>query len=351
MKYPIHQIRYLLITLSVLWLAACSELPRHWDPQGYTVKRGDTLYSIAWRYEKDFRQVAQWNDIPPPYAIYPGQRLLMQASNQDGTLSKEGRPQVLTDPVTGKTRVNETPQQIRQSVSSPDPTPNRAKKRMVVVQKLDTLYAIATREGLSHHQLARWNRLRPPYTLQPGKKLRLSPPNAALGGSMAAQADKSGGALVSTLAPRHIKSKVLSGKAKSQRAKYKAPSLPLRIDKWQWPAAGRVLQTFRANDTARKGIEITGKLGQAVKAAASGTVVYSGNGLINYGNLVIIKHSHSFLSAYAYNRSLLVKEGESVKQGQSIARMGKANSAKAQLHFEIRRNGKPVNPLHYLPKK
>ena len=110
-----------------------------------------------------------------------------------------------------------------------------------------------------------------------------------------------------------------------------------------------MVQTYKANDTARKGIGITGKAGQSVKAAAAGSVVYSGNGLINYGNLVIIKHSHSFLSAYAYNQTLLVKEGDSVNRGQAIAKLGKIDS-KPRLHFEIRRNGKPVNPLHYLPK-
>lgn len=316
-------------------------MPKRWDPQGYTVKRGDTLYSIAWRYEKDFRQIAQLNNIQAPYAIYPGQRLRMQAADQDGTLSNESHPQVLTEPNTGKVIVIEEPESKPVAIQKKKPSHTRVKKN-------DTLYAIARREGYSHHQLSRWNHLRAPYTLKPGQKLRLSPPDNALGGGRRSQIS----AVTNTNAPVVIVTKPLvntSVKGIPIGAPVKT-ALPVRVKRWQWPVKGRVVKTYKANDTARKGIGITGKTGQSVKAAAAGTVVYSGNGLINYGNLVIIKHSHSFLSAYAYNQSLKVKEGDTVKRGQVIAKMGKLEY-KPQLHFEIRRNGKPVNPLNYLPKR
>ncbi len=314
-------------------------MPKHWDPQGYTVKRGDTLYSIAWRYEKDFRQVAKLNNIKSPYAIYPGQRLRMQAADKDGTPTDDGRPQVLTDSTTGQVVV------IEEAVLKT----TTVKPSLTTVRKNDTLYSIARREGYSHHQLARWNHLRSPYVLKPGQKLRLSPTTNSLGQLASGQASSKSSAVA---APSVVTTKPLVRsrvKAVPLAATGSAKALPVRVDKWHWPVKGRVVQRYRANDTARKGIGITGKLGQSVKAAAAGTVVYSGNGLINYGNMVIIKHSHSFLSAYAYNQSLLVKEGDSVKRGQAIAKMGKLDSS-PQLHFEIRRNGKPVNPLHYLPK-
>jgi len=312
-------------------------MPKRWDTQGYTVKRGDTLYSIAWRYEKDFRQVAQINNITPPYAIYPGQRLRMQAVDKDGSVAEKSRPQVLTDE-SGRTQVIE-------EVVSVQPL---QKPKFIKVQKNETLYAIARREGYSHHQLARWNHLRSPYVLKLGQTLRLTPPASSLGQAHSVESKPQLTKPISRPVTRPLVREPIKASALVATSA-KAKALPVKVKRWYWPVKGRVVQTFKANDTARKGIGITGKLGQPVKAAAAGTVVYSGNGLINYGNLVIIKHSHSFLSAYAYNQTLLVKEGDSVKRGQAIAKMGKLE-AKPQLHFEIRRNGKPVNPLYYLPK-
>jgi len=331
---------YIFIFLLAL-LSACGEMPKHWDPQGYTVKRGDTLYSIAWRYEKDFRQIAQINNIQAPYEIYPGQRLRMQAADKDGTLTDELRPQILTEPETGQAIVIDDPDIA--PVMATEITLNK-KPSHTKVQKNDTLYSIARREGYSHHQLARWNHLRSPYVLKPGQSLRLSPPSSSLGGdTRTPQSIASSEPVTKPLLRNTIKATPLVTNTT------RSEPLPVKVARWHWPVKGKVVQTYRANDTARKGIHISGKMGASVKAAAAGTVVYSGNGLINYGNLVIIKHSHSFLSAYAYNKSLLVKEGESVKRGQSIAKLGKLEN-KPRLHFEIRRNGKPVNPLNYLPK-
>ena len=120
--------------------------------------------------------------------------------------------------------------------------------------------------------------------------------------------------------------------------------------RWSWPAKGRLLSTFSHNDAGRKGVDISGRLGQPVQAAAAGKVVYSGNGLRGYGNLIIVKHNEEFFSAYAHNKKNLVKENQIVKARQKIADMGKSGTNKVKLHFEIRRDGKPVNPLSYLPK-
>jgi lipoprotein NlpD len=326
--------RFLASLALISLLAGCAGLSKSWNTQAYTVNKGDTLYSIAWKYEKDFRQIAEWNNISAPYDIFPGQRLIMQPANKDGTLSREGRPQVLVDSVSGES-IGDAPAKASEPLSVAKNIKRRSKH--VTVQKNDTLYSIARREGYTHHQIARWNHIRSPYALKPGQKLRLTPPQ--LSSKRVIEAKKSA-VILRPLVVNKVIAKPIAQKTK----------LPNRVDKWRWPSKGRVVKTFKSNDTARKGIGIRGRLGQPVLASAAGTVVYSGNGLINYGNLIIIKHSHSYLSAYAHNKKLLVKEGDSVKPGQTIAKMGSPDSSKAQLHFEIRRNGKPVNPLHYLPK-
>ncbi|MEC8428765.1 MAG: peptidoglycan DD-metalloendopeptidase family protein, partial [Pseudomonadota bacterium] len=121
--------------------------------------------------------------------------------------------------------------------------------------------------------------------------------------------------------------------------------------KWRWPAKGKVIATFSSRNPLNKGVDIAGKLGESVVAAGSGVVVYAGSGVRGYGKLMIIKHSETFLSAYAHNRKLLVKEGQSVKAGQKIAEMGSSGTDRNKLHFEIRKEGKPVNPMGYLPKR
>ncbi|HZV37269.1 MAG TPA: peptidoglycan DD-metalloendopeptidase family protein, partial [Pseudoxanthomonas sp.] len=120
---------------------------------------------------------------------------------------------------------------------------------------------------------------------------------------------------------------------------------------WRWPADGTVAGTYAAGNATRQGIDIAGKEGQPVRAAADGVVVYSGAGLVGYGELVIIKHSESWLSAYGHNRRRLVNEGQNVKAGQQIAEMGHSGASRDMLHFEIRYNGKPLDPQEYLPKK
>jgi len=339
----------LLLLVPIFFLSACGGGDSsRWDPLAYTVRKGDTLYSIAWRYEKDYRQVARWNNITPPFAIYPGQRLTMQPANKNGSASNQARPQVLSEPATGQVFVIEQP---AEHVEPPIVQQPVARNTQIVVQRDETLYAIAQREGYSHHQLARWNRLKAPYVLKPGQKLRLTPPAASLGGHSGqaiAKTTEEHAPVVASLARSQVKARPIPSPTTTAQRSTTKP-VPSRVSSWHWPVKGKVVQTFKASDTSRKGIGIRGRLGQSVSAAAAGTVVYSGNGLINYGNLVIIKHSHSFLSAYAYNQSLLVKEGDNVHSGQVIAKIGQSGSSRPLLHFEIRHNGKPVNPLTYLP--
>lgn len=318
-------------------LQACGEVrPVDWNPQAYTVKRGDTLYSIAWRYEKDFQEIAKWNNIEPPYAIYPGQRLTMEPDGPDGTV---GQDVVVTPEATESEPIIIDTEVLVGAVEEETPVIARSLDRpeTINVKKGDTLYSIARQQNLSHQQLARWNALSKPYPIYPGQTLRLSPPQIS-------STDKAASAK-----PREVTNKpkvVVATKDKND-------ALPKTVKKWHWPVRGKlkVVSTFNAKDTARKGIKIAGNRGQDIKAAAEGKVVYSGNGLISYGNLIIIKHSNSFLSAYAHNKKLLVKEGQSVNAGETIAHMGTLDKGRAQLHFEIRKNGKPVNPLRYLPLK
>ena len=200
------------------------------------------------------------------------------------------------------------------------------------VLKGETLYSIAFRHGIDYKTLARWNSIRPPYTIYAGQRLKLTRP--------------------------HVTSKTYAAKAKASKktnktvAKKPANKKPEKIinHKWNWPTKGKVIRTYSSRLGGNKGIDIAGKIGQPVLAASSGKVVYSGNGLAGYGNLIIVKHSEQFLSAYAHNKRLFVKEGGEVQLGDKIAELGKSGTTEPKLHFEIRYKGKPVDPLKYLPK-
>lgn len=214
----------------------------------------------------------------------------------------------------------------RQDISS--------KQRYYTVRRGDTLYAIGFRSGHGYKRLAQWNSIVPPYRLHVGQKIRLFMPKQG----------------VKLQSKKQVKNRVIK---KTRNSSQKSPANSTDNKKvlklsWQWPLSGKVIKYFSASDD--KGIDIRGKLGQKVLAAAAGKVVYSGNGLVGYGNLLIIKHNSLYLSAYGNNRRLLVKEGQHVSKGQAIAEVGKAGGTQTSLHFEIRKRGKPVNPLNYLPK-
>lgn len=202
------------------------------------------------------------------------------------------------------------------------------------VKKKDTLYSIAWRYGLDYQQLALWNQIGREFIIYPGQRLILvEPKNARLVGR------NTGSGKPTKKLHTTIQKKVTE-----------AINTGSKAVTWRWPTSGKIINTFVADKLDRKGIDIVGKLGQAVRAVADGKVVYSGNGLAGYGNLIIIKHNNTYLSAYAYNQQRLVKEGMAVKAGTVISKMGRHPNGSTRLHFEIRKNGKPVDPLKYLPR-
>ena len=243
-------------------------------PAAYIVKRGDTLYSIAWRYRFDYRRLASWNAIREPYTIYPGQKLRLSQP-----------------PRTAATRTTR---------SSPKPSETIARKP-------------------------------------------LSPPAGAKSKSTQASGRPAKSASKTSKGKKTASAGSLKKKDKEAAKGGNAP-----VKRWYWPAKGKVVTPF--SRSGGKGIDIAGKFGQSIVAASNGQVVYSGSGLIGYGQLIIVKHNKRYLSAYAHNNKILVKEGDTVRGGQRIAEMGRSGSNRAMLHFEIRRDGKPIDPIRYLPK-
>ena len=209
--------------------------------------------------------------------------------------------------------------------------------KTVVVQRGDPLFRIASSNGISTLDLAMWNDIAPPYVIYPGQRLRLYPAGARPPAS----------ASTKPAAPRPV--------GTTPPPPRPAPAVPATPPAspiaWRWPADGAIVGRYAAGEPTRQGIDIAGDSGAPVRAAGDGVVVYSGSGLVGYGELVIIKHSDAWLSAYGHNRTRLVNEGQVVKSGQQIAEMGHTGAARDMLHFEIRYNGKPVDPLEYLPKK
>lgn len=208
----------------------------------------------------------------------------------------------------------------------------------------ETLYSIALRYDLDHKKLSQVNNLGQSSQIRPGQVLNLDvasyvPPPAPKPSS------KSTWQRVKEVVPSVSK----------DRTKAKAPPAPAPASAgslvWHWPVKGKVLESFNPEAGLNKGIDIQGKLGEPVNAAALGEVVYAGSGLRGYGKLLIVKHNEKYLSAYAHNRVLHVAEGDKVKAGQKIAEVGYSGTDTAKLHFEIRRDGKPVNPLQYLPRQ
>ncbi len=228
----------------------------------YVVRRGDSLYSIAFRFGWDWKALAAHNGINPPYVIYPGQKI-----------NFGGRP------------ASAPPVVATQPAKTPPPT--------------------ATKPPAGT----------PPATPPTAKPPQASPPVAQ------------------TPATTPVEPVTRSATG------------------WAWPANGPLIGRFSSNGSLNKGIDIGGELGQPVLAASAGSVVYAGSGLRGYGELVIIKHSDTYVSAYGHNRRLLVREGQQVKAGQIIAEMGSTGTDRVKLHFEIRRQGKPVDPLQYLPRR
>ncbi len=262
----------------------------------YEVKKGDTLYFIAYLTDKDVNDLIRFNGLSKPYTIYPGQKLkLWQAQYVAPNLKhKANSPEApeISVPVVTLPPPVVTPPTPKPSVSSTDSAKKTAKTEPKTPKK------------------------------EPVKKVEQSKPK-----------------------------EYVEPKGKDNVKTATAPTKPKndKISKWLWPTKGRVVKNFSAGEQGNKGIDIAGQRGQAIIATAAGTVVYSGDALRGYGNLIIVKHNDKFLSAYAHNERLLVSEGQKVKAGQKIATMGSSGTKSVRLHFEIRYQGKSVNPKRYLP--
>lgn len=241
--------------------------------------------------------------------------------------------------------------------ATPSPAPNR-----YTVKKGDTLYSISFRYGMDYRDVARINGIRSPYTIYIGQQLKFkgAPVTTTATRPASAQPSRSQPTPSSVNRPstttptsRPTTATQVPATPATTPAPSSAPAVTAVNESliWRWPTEGRVTSTFSESGPGRKGINIVGKPGQAVVAAADGKVVYSGDGLPRYGNLLIVKHNDTYLSAYAHNDTLLVKEGDTVKSGQRIATLGRSGTQTDQLHFEIRRNGKPVDPIRFLPKQ
>jgi len=205
-----------------------------------------------------------------------------------------------------------------------------AGKSAYIVQRHDTLYSIAWTFGLDYRDLATYNHISKPYALKTGQRIYIAKP--------------------ATTAKKYVSHWVAAKKYLHEVHEHFVASNQ-KIKYWQWPAAGKVISRFDNQIRGNKGIDIAGVYGEPIYSCAPGKVVYSGNGIRSYGNLLIIKHNDDYLSAYANNKRMLVREGQSVTTQQKIAEMGYNDAGRTQLHFEIRHMGKPVNPLLYLSHK
>ena len=232
------------------------------------------------------------------------------------------------------------------------------------VKSGDTLYSIAWRYGLDYRQLARINGIGRDFRINSGQKLRLiTTSSKAKVASKSSTSSKASSAnqkpirnkvvTAKTLPPKTSASKAVKVKQSSSKTSVRSTALSSKPQKvrWRWPTKGKVISGYSAKGNVNKGINLAGSRGEPVYAAAAGKVVYAGSGLLGYGNLIIINHNQEYLSAYAHNSLILVKENENVNVGAKVAEIGNSGATRMMLHFEIRKDGKPVNPLRYLPKR
>ena len=220
----------------------------------------------------------------------------------------------------------------------------------------ETLYAIAWVYDLDYQLLAQVNDLYPPYTIYEGQLLSVDVHGVTLRAERPAVSRSAQGRVASQSSSSQNtnvavaqQSTASTSVGQNRSGTSQIPNRP--VNSWQWPSAGPILSNFSTSGVENKGIDIGGQTGDVVKASASGEVVYAGRGLLRYGDLVIIKHNEQFLSAYAHNSRLLVEEGDSVDQGQTIAELGSTGIDREMLHFEIRESGKPVDPMRFLPSR
>lgn len=229
---------------------------------------------------------------------------------------------------------------------------NAGKSGYYTVKPGDTLIRIGLDNGQSHRDLVRWNNIENPNKIEVGQVLRVVPPAVADTAVTTKPVTNSAVAATPIGAIASAPTKVASAPAPAASQTASAPAVSTGTDDdlhWMWPSGGAVLAGF--DEVKNKGLDLGGTTGDPVLAAADGRVVYAGAGLRGYGNLIILKHNATYLTAYAHNQALMVKEDQVVKKGQKIAEMGNSDADRVKLHFEVRRQGKPVDPAKYLPAR
>ncbi|MDB1124858.1 peptidoglycan DD-metalloendopeptidase family protein [Vibrio algarum] len=270
----------------------------------YEVQKGDTLYFIAYVTDKNVNDLVSYNGLSAPYTIRPGQKLkLWQPAYKSPAYGGSGSGSSAVAVASVTTASTVTGGASVASVSEAKSTPQSAKKSSANTQK-------STSNNSNSSKTSNKNGVDQSKSKE----------------------------YVNSKSKQNVNKTVSTPESKNNK-----------ISKWLWPTKGRVIKKFSTGDQGNKGIDIAGQRGQSVVSTASGKVVYSGNALRGYGNLIIVKHNDNYLSAYAHNDRLLVSEGQSVKAGQKIATMGSSGSNNVKLHFEIRYQGKSVNPQRYLP--
>ncbi|MGB2078296.1 MAG: peptidoglycan DD-metalloendopeptidase family protein [Vibrio sp.] len=294
--------RLLCLLLSTLFLSACAYDPGfERDQRGsyrgsfYQVNKGDTLYFVSYITDRDVKDIIAYNRLQPPYTIHPGQKLKLwntayQAPQYGHSVADKTEVGTKNEQVVVASSTGHTTKVDEQDVNSS------------IDQTQSTEYVSARSEQNVNATSTQTS------------------------------------AETTVAKPAQVPVQPVSKATYDQK-----------ISKWLWPTKGKVSKGFSLSEQGNKGLDITGQLGQAVNSTANGTVVYAGDALRGYGNLIIIKHNEEYLSAYAHNQKLFVKEGDSVQAGQKIALMGNTGTDSVKLHFEIRYKGKPVNPKNYLP--
>ncbi len=362
----------LTIVVAALALGACTQTvmvtPANQDsrppasrPQSkssaptYVVQPGDTLYKISMQYGVDYRELASWNGIAAPYTIYPRQTLQVgpeATAAAPAAVAATSTTKVAPSAPTGTAAVAAAQAEVA-SRQPATPAAQVAKPEGYDPDLGVTLPAGAVPIGTPTAASTTGSAA----VFEPVATAAAAPASASGAGSATAATVESMPTTVApkadTIAPLATSPATPTAATAAAAATGAASIVSAKPSAagWIWPATGKVVVTYASGDPTRQGIDIAGEIGQEVRAARDGEVVYSGAGLIGYGELVIIKHSPELLSAYGHNRVRLVKEGDKVKSGQKIAEMGKNAANRVLLHFEVRKNGKPVDPLPLLPAR
>ena len=332
------------LLITALLVAACTPTLVNFAPRVHVVQSGETLFSIAWRYQLDVRELVLWNELDNPDLILVGQRLFLTPGGMAETMAAGAGP--------ASAAPSASPGQSGTS-RSPGATPPGAP------EESDRGASPSADSGQQASTSPAIPRPAPPVaTPIPAPSSPPAPAGMAAGsmgaapaGSEQAAAPQPEQAAVSRpeQAPAPHPEQAAVARPQPEPPPPQPSLAVLPSPTWQWPIRGPVVSPYGAAQGTGSGIGIGGQLGADIRASAAGQVVYAGDGLAAYGNLIIIKHNDTFLSAYGLNDELVVGEGDSVAQGDLIARMGMGPERQPQVHFEIRRNGTPVDPLGHLP--